>query len=238
MKVWVYVEGPSDVHGLGALWTDWRERLGKQGVGIAILDLANKAQFLRKIGHRAAQKLAEYPRDLVVALPDLYPVEPFRASDYEHNDVRTLSLLQEKAVKKHLTTTFGQREHAASLNMCRFLGRALRHDFEMLLLAASNDLKAFLGTKEDISRRWRQPVEDQNCQHPPKRIVEELFRTKHPKRIAYRDVLHGPQVLGRASGRIESLLFDSNRIVQCPVFKEVLDWIGERTGVPAYKACE
>lgn len=234
MKVWVFVEGPSDRLALRALWAGWCEALRPKGIGIEIIPLEGKSRFLRKIGHRAAEKLVHRGDDLVVGLPDLYPVAPYSETRYAHSDVQTLAVLQQKLVKQSLRETFGFSARDADEAMPRFHGSALKHDLEMLLLAASEALREVLHTQDDIVRRWRQPVEDQNLDTPPKRIVEELFRTKHHQRIAYRDTLHAPEVLRRVSGQLRSVLIDANNRSQCPVFKSVLDWIGERTDVPAY----
>ena len=73
MKVWIFVEGRSDVRALEALWRGWRRKLREQGRGIQLIQLDNKPKFLRKIGSRAMEKLVNDPCDLVVGLPDLYP---------------------------------------------------------------------------------------------------------------------------------------------------------------------
>ena len=56
MKVYFYVEGPSDEKALYALFSSWRVALRSRNVSLSIMNLRNKSQFLRKIGARAAQQ--------------------------------------------------------------------------------------------------------------------------------------------------------------------------------------
>lgn len=73
MKVWIFVEGKSDVQALSSLWRDWKQKLGAKGWGLQFISLDDKSKYFRKIGHRATEKLVHDTRDLVVGLPDLYP---------------------------------------------------------------------------------------------------------------------------------------------------------------------
>ena len=73
MKVWIFVEGRSDVQALSALWSGWQQRLKESGWGIQLISLENKSKYFRKIGPRATEKLEHDVHDLVVGLPDLYP---------------------------------------------------------------------------------------------------------------------------------------------------------------------
>ena len=100
----------------------------------------------------------------------------------------------------------------------------------MLLLAARDRLCAHLGTPDRLGH-WCQPVEDQNHARPPKRVVEELYRQK--KGRAYRDTTDAAAVLASVSD-LRQLLYLESRQLQCPVFKEMLDWLAEKTGVSAY----
>ncbi|MBI4586097.1 MAG: DUF4276 family protein [Planctomycetes bacterium] len=112
----------------------------------------------------------------------------------------------------------------------RFLPTAFKHDVEMLLLAAKEELQTVLGTKDKLGN-WRHPVEDQNQVKPPKYAVEELFQSKKGRK--YRDTVHAKAVLEKVTD-VRRLLFGNGGQPQCPVFKEMIDWISERTGVPAY----
>jgi len=230
MKVWVFVEGPSDRIALESLWKAWKERLREKRHGIAIIPLDDKSRFFRKIGHHVAEKLVGGAQDVAVGLPDLYPSAAYNSTIYKHDSILELQRVQVSEVKRALREVYRQQDPSVQQLLQRFLPSALKHDLEMLLLAAKQELAGYLRVPGNLGS-WREPVEDQNQQRPPKRIIEELFRTK--KGCAYRDTLHAPAVLGRVAD-IRDLLFNQQKQVQCPVFKEMLDWIGARTGVPAY----
>ena len=103
----------------------------------------------------------------------------------------------------------------------------------MLLLAAQKELRSHLRTTDQLGK-WRSPVEDQNQQRPPKHIVEELFRTKSKTKHAYRDTKDASAILRNVTD-IKTIIFNASNQIKCPVFKSLLDWIGEKTGIPAYQ---
>jgi hypothetical protein len=230
----VYVEGPSDQFGLEALWFRWKQALTPKGIGLSIVPLHDKTCFLKFFGQRAAAALAESEDDLVVALPDLYPNKPYADTTWAHGNLQDLRALLTRSVRVALAET--QRIRADRVP--EFLGRlhvsAMKHDFEMLLLAAVQPMRGFLGA-DDALGQWRHPVEDQDQDRPPKRIVEELV-AKHLKR-RYRDTMDAPAVLKRVE-EIGAILRNEHGQIECPAFKETLDWLGEKTGVPAYSLAQ
>lgn len=230
MKVWVFVEGESDRIALNPLWASWQTRLSRSGWGIQIIPLDDKSKFFRKIGPHAAEKIVNDDHDLVVGLPDLYPNGEYSHTKFKHDDLSELKSVQTRLVQDSLQKVFNLSPKNAGSTMARFFPSALKHDLESLLLAAIDELRQVLGTKEMLGK-WQHPVEDQNQQRPPKYIVEELFRTK--KGRAYRDTMHAKVVLEKVTD-IKKLLFSNSGQLECPVFKETMDWIGERTGVAAY----
>ncbi|MDP2894935.1 MAG: DUF4276 family protein [bacterium] len=236
MKVWIFVEGDSDRLALGALWEKcgWRSQLRVKGYGLHMVPLENKDKFLRKIGPRAAEKLMGQEGDLVVGMPDFYPNSPYAAGNMRHDTLEELRELQRTAVERSLGEVYAIQGMHLKNRMRRFYPSALKHEMEMLLLAAKDRLGAVIGTSQRLGG-WVTPVEEQD-QHPsrhPKRIVEELFRTKSPKKKAYRETIHAPAVLGQVTD-LRQLLFLENGSVNCPVFKATLEWVGEMAGVPAY----
>ncbi len=221
MKVWVFVEGRSDVGALEALWGGWRRELRENGRGIQLIQLDNKPKFLTKIGSRAMEKLVNDPCDLVVSLPDLYPNRGI-SDNYRHRNLGELQDVQDRLVRGELEKTGMSRRDVES-HIARFHANALKHDMEVLLLAATDQLQSRLKMSKSPGG-WRRPPEKQNQDKPPKRIVEELFR-KHLKR-SYSEIRDSDAILRNA---------DIHDIVkQCPTFATVIEWIGERTGVPAY----
>lgn len=231
MKVWVFVEGQSDRIALEALWAKWRENLRGKGWGIQIIPLENKSKYFRKIGAHAAEKLANNDQDLAVGLPDLYPNREYEGTPFKHANLNELKAVQTGLVKDSLEAIYGIRAAKLQDALNRFCPTALKHELEMLLLAAHEELRAFLGTRDTLGS-WRHPVEDQNQIKPPKDIVADLFRLKKGRR--YRDTTDAQGVLQRVRD-IKNILYGTSGQIECPVFKEMLDWIGVRTGVGAYQ---
>ena len=220
MKVWIFVEGSSDVKALSALWSGWKQNLREKGWGIQLIPLGDKSKYFKDIGSRAAEKLANDARDLVVGLPDLYPNRDYAKTDYKHDNLRELRDVQTRLVKQHLQQQMVRRTDIDSY-MARFYSSALKHDLEVLLLAATSQLQLRLKMPNRPSG-WRQPPEEQNQDRPPKRIVEELFR-RHLKR-SYRENTDSHAILSKA---------DLRKVAQqCPTFRAMIDWIGEETSVP------
>jgi hypothetical protein len=230
MKVWLFVEGESDRIALSELWAKWEESLKNAHWSLKIIPLENKSKFFRKIGYKAAEKLVGGQDDLVVGLPDLYPNQQYANSPYKHTDINELKIVQMELVRKSLAEVFSFSADRIEGALGRFYATAMKHDLEMLLLATTDELRKVLDTSEALGN-WRHPVEEQNQTKPPKRIVEDLFRTK--KKRSYRETVDSKAVLAKVQS-METILYRNRNELQCPVFKSLLDWIGERTGVPAY----
>ena len=222
MKVWVFVEGDSDVKALSALLNGWKQNLSTKGWGIQVIPLDSKSKYFRKIGSRATEKLANDARDLVVGLPDLYPNRDYADTEYKHNNLQELQGVQRRLVKQHLQQQMGRRADVDS-HIAHFYASALKHDLEVLLLAATSQLQSRL-RMSNMPRSWWQPPENQNQDRPPKRIVEELFRINLKR--SYRENTDSDAILRKADLREVA--------EQCPTFCAMIDWIGEKTGVPGY----
>jgi hypothetical protein len=193
VKVLVYVEGPSDRAALEALVRPVISARREQRVGFSFLALNGKASILKDSGRKAADHLADNPRDWVFALPDLYPMSVYDGTAEQHRSFDELvhlvkSRFQARAAKVAVPET--ARNH--------FRVHCLKHDLEGLLLAAPDALKQRLGTTDALNNHWRKPVEDQNDDRPPKRVVEALF-DKYRKKPRYTDTIDAPWILGRAS---------------------------------------
>lgn len=232
MKIWIFVEGESDRLGLQSLWRNWCAQLRLAGHGIKIISLTSKPHFFRKIGPRVAEKLYANNEDIAIGLPDLYPNQPYAGTRFEHSDMTQLQSIQKREVSNALERVFDVNRPQIRQLLKRFLPSALKHDLEMLLLAAQDQLRSYLGTSENLGN-WRNPVEDQNQNNPPKRIIEELFRTKTRTRRSYRDTIDASAVLQNVTN-IRKIVYSESNQIKCPVFKALLDWIGEKTAIPAY----
>jgi len=75
--------------------------------------------------------------------------------------------------------------------------RCLKHDLEALLLAAPDQLRQRLGTTDKLTKAWCKPVEDQNDDQPPKRVVDALFK-KYRKKRGYIGTMDALWILERA----------------------------------------
>ena len=142
MKVWIFVEGNSDARALSELWSDWKQKLGVKGWGIQLIPLGNKSKYFRNIGPRASEKLVHDTRDLVVGLPDLYPNRDYANTEYKHDNLEELRDVQMRLVKQILQQQ-GKRADVNS-HIARFYASALKHDLEVLLLAATRQLQSRL----------------------------------------------------------------------------------------------
>ena len=192
MKVLIYVEGPSDRAALTALLRPVIDAGQARGVGITFHPQHSKDAVLDDVPHKAADHLADKPQDLVIALPDLYPMSRYAGSRNAHSNFKEL--------KKLFRDRFEAR--ADQLNLAdkvraRFRVHCLKHDLEALLLASPDVLRQRLNTKDQLKKGWRKPVENQNDEQPPKRIVEALFN-KYRKKPGYIDTIDAPWILERA----------------------------------------
>ena len=221
MKVWIFVEGKSDVQALSALWSGWKQKLSEEGWGIQLISLENKSKYFRKIGSRATEKLANDAHDLVVGLPDLYPNRDYANTEYKHDNLEELRDLQTRLVKHNLKQEV--RRADVDGHIARFYASALKHDLEVLILAATSQLQSRLKMSNRPSG-WRQPPEEQNQDKPPKRIVEALFQRELKR--SYRENTDSDAILRDADLR--------EMAEQCPTFRAMIDWIGRKTGVRGY----
>jgi len=193
VRVLVYVEGPSDRAALETLLKSVLNDARQNGVGIQFLPQQGKAAILKHSGMKAADHLSEHPEDWVFALPDLHPMAQYDGTDDEH---RTFDQLAQV-----IRARFEARARKVGLDESvypRFRVHCLKHDLEALLLAVPELLRQRLGTKDALKGHWRIPVEDQNGEKPPKRIVEELFKKYRP-RPGYVETADAPWILGKAS---------------------------------------
>ena len=193
MRVLVYVEGPSDRAALEALLAPLIRTGQERGVGVRFLAAGDKGALLRDVARHAADHLSEHPNDWVFALPDLYPMAPYDGTENAHRSHSELQrLLQGRFTNR------ASRVGVPDAALEHFAVYCLKHDLEVLLLAAPDALRGRLNTTDALRGRWHHPVEDQNGDHPPKRIVEALFASYRGK-PAYIDTVDAPWILRRAN---------------------------------------
>jgi hypothetical protein len=214
MEVLVYVEGRSDMEAMNQLLKPLLERKTAEGVAIRFLEPATgdrKKQLLLAIPERAANILRNRPQTHIVVMPDVYP----KNKGFAHESFAEM--------KAGVLANFRRKLKAAELDDQRLLGRfhifAFKHDLEALLLAFNAGIEARL-KQQQIPVTWTIPVEDQNLDQPPKRIVEALFKTYGE---SYRDTVDAPAILSLA---------DYQAIAEaCPqCFKPFVDYLESLKG--------
>jgi len=186
-RVVVYVEGPSDKAAMEALLKPLLRQRRQQGIAIDFFDAPagdRKKSLLLKIPHRAVNILCNQPATFVVTMPDLYP----RNRGFPHKTYEELAngVLKNfrRAVQRKRIPNNGRLEE-------RFKVFCFKHDLEALVLASRDALRIRLEATS-LPITWTLPVENQNHDQPPKRVVEDLFR-QHRQR--YRDTVDAPLIL-------------------------------------------
>lgn len=190
-RVIVYVEGPSDKAAMEALLEPLLKERRQQGVAIDFLAAPGgdrKKSLLLKVPERAVNILASQSKTLVVVVPDLYP----RNRGFPHENVEELMV----GVAERFQAAVQRKKLRDGARLARrFRAFCFKHDLEALILASHEALAGYLGQARLVPT-WREPVEEQDHEEPPKRIVEELFR-RHGK--TYQPVVDAPLVLRASS---------------------------------------
>lgn len=182
----VYVEGRSDVLALQTLLAPLLKAKQNEGVRIDFFEAPagdRKESVLVRVPRKAANILRGDPNALVAALPDLYP--PNKA--FPHETVEELRGGIKQTFRDHLRDK-GVDDRRVER---RFHVFCFKHDFEALVLAAEEALLKHLET-DTPGVTWRTPVENQNHDKPPKRVVEELFKAHDQK---YVETVDAPRIL-------------------------------------------
>jgi hypothetical protein len=189
-EVIVYVEGPSDESAIEALLESLIQQKRREGVVIEFFEAPRgdkKVSLLTKVPRKAVGIILDKPHSIVVAIPDLYP----RNKGFPHETVDELRA----GILKNFNDALRNRDVEDDVRLRdRFRVFCFKYDLEALILASEEALKNRLGL-DNLEVTWRTPVEDQDHDHPPKRIVEALFK-EHGKR--YRGTVDAPPIL-RAS---------------------------------------
>jgi len=187
-EVIVYVEGRSDKLGMEALLRALLQKKLQEGVVIKFSEAPKgdkKRSVLTKVPRKALEIILDKANAIVVAMPDLYPKDV----GFEHETFDQL----ETGVLEEFNKALMNRRVADDIRIKdRFKVFCFKYDLEALILASEEALKSRLGVNR-LDVTWRKPVEDQDHNHPPKRIVEKLFE-KHGSR--YQATVDAPLILG------------------------------------------
>jgi hypothetical protein len=190
MIVNVYVEGPSDSLALEALLAELLATKLQEGVCIRFIPVPptgdRKTTLLTKMPLKALNILRNDPASKVALLPDLYPPN----KGFDHKTERELqagvkNIFSQAVASKGLGDVPGLAD--------RFKVFCFKHEMEVLLLAAKPNLARYLACS-GFSADWTEPVEDQNQDNPPSRVVERWFRQcgrTYDKTLDARAILQG-----------------------------------------------
>jgi len=215
MRVIIYVEGASDKAALEALLAPLIAAKSQQGIGIEFFSVKGsdnkrggdaKKDLLTKIPIKAVNILKNDPSAIVIALPDLYP----KNKGFPHETVQELEW--------RIMDKFAQALRDKGIDDERIKERfrvfCLKYELESLILAAESELANRLEV-DSLTVTWKIPVEDQNHDVPPNRVVEQLFRDFGK---TYKKTVDAPEILGNID-----YLTIVERCTQC--FKPFVDFI-------------
>lgn len=187
MKIIVYVEGNGDRACLETLLRPLIERKKSLGVLISFVPETRgdrKTALLTKRPLVAANILLNDPDASVVLLPDLYPPN----KGFPHRTCGELKAGMHARFRSALRSKASEDAQAAA----RFQVFCLIHDLEVLLLAADEQLMDDRGIDAPA---WITPVEKQDHDVPPKRVIERLFARTNQ---SYQATVDGPRILASA----------------------------------------
>lgn len=168
------------------LFSDVMELVNENGNAINFYPLYGKERLLNNGPKKAINILRNLPSSYVFLVPDLYPPN----KPFPH-----VSFAELKAELRKRFDVERQRKGCDQRLADRFFIHCFKYDLESLILASEEILLSRL-KKTGFSQGWAKPVENQNHNNPPKRIVEALFRDAGMK---YRDTADVPWVLKRSS---------------------------------------
>jgi hypothetical protein len=190
MRVIIYVEGRSDRDAMEQHLAGVIEDRRLKGIAIEFFDIPpsghNKRTLLKTVPVKAVNILGNDPEAIVIALPDLYPRDIF----FPHSTFLEL----EAGLKTQFEEALRNKKREGDARILqRFRVFCFKHDLEALVLAAEEQLASRLGVEVNAWKaRWTRPVEDQNHNQPPKRIVEALFEERGE---VYRGTVDTPLIL-------------------------------------------
>ncbi len=184
--IYIFVEGPSDKLAMEKLLENIINTASKQGNSINFHPQEGKKPLLNNGPKKALNILRNVPESWVFLLPDLYPKNiPF---------THTTFFELKNELEKHLSHELQVKNCEKRLKE-RFFVHCFKHDLEALLLASEESLMNYLGIKS-FPINWIKPVENQNHDYPPKRIIEKLFKECGKR---YKDTIDAPSILEKSN---------------------------------------
>lgn len=196
MRVIIYVEGRSDKNAMEALLVNLIDQKSEEGVSIEFFPIKGenndkggdaKKDLLLKAPIKAVNILCRTPNSIVILLPDLYP----RNKGFTHETFQQL----EAGIMKNFSQALQKKGIQDERLKERFKVFCFKYEMEALILAAESALRGKLGVTS-LAVTWTIPVEDQNHDRPPSKIVEQLFRDSGKK---YNKPVDPQLILGKTS---------------------------------------
>ena len=197
MYVVIYVEGSSDRDAMEFLLESLIAKKQERGIAIKFASVKGKhnqrggdakKDILIKMPERAVDFLRNQPQSIIALMPDLYP----KNKGFPHETFAEL----ERGIMERFSRALETKGLADDSRIReRFKVFCFQHDLEVLILAAEEQLKEYLGV-DSFKISWQIPVEEQNHDLPPKRIVERLFESCGKK---YQESTDAPLILGSAN---------------------------------------
>jgi hypothetical protein len=179
MRVIIYVEGPSDKNAMEALLVNLIDKKSEEGVSIEFFPIKGgnndkggdaKKDLLQKAPTKAVDILCNNPNSVAIILPDLYP----KNKGFPHETFQQLKA----GIMENFSQALQKKRIQDERLKERFKVFCFKYEMEALILAAESALKDKLGVTDltDLDVTWTIPVENQNHDRPPSKIVEQLFR--------------------------------------------------------------
>lgn len=183
-EVFIYVEGPSDKLGLEVLLSSYLQTTIHRNNYLYIIPMNGKEPLLNKGPIKATNILRNRKNSYVFIVPDLYPQnKPFPHTTYEELKIELMNRFKQELLKKNMNNRISNR----------FYIHCFKYDLEVLLLASYEIMLQRIGL-EKIKRTWKIPVENQNFNKPPKKVIEQIFLNCNKK---YKDTADVPWILAR-----------------------------------------
>lgn len=208
-EIIVYVEGAADKLSMEVLLNPLIQEKLAQGVAINFFETVEgdrKQSLLVKAPIRAVNILQGKPNAIVVLMPDLYPPN----KGFPHTTFNEMK----DGILKNFEHAMQQKNLKDERLFERLKIFCFKYDLEALLLAVPKALALVL-EREELKPTWKIPVENQNHNKPPKKIIETLFAETGQRYIETRDA---PNILGQVN--YEEV---ANACSQC--FKPFVDFV-------------
>lgn len=196
MRVIIYVEGSSDKNAMETLLVKLINKKSEQCVSIEFFPIKGgnndrggdaKKELMLNAPIKAVNIICNNPNSIAIILPDLYP----KNKGFPHETFQQL----EAGIMKNFSQALQKKGIQDERLKERFKVFCFKYEMEALILGAELALQSKLGVTS-LAVTWTIPVEDQNHDRPPSKIVEQLFRASGK---GYKKTVDAKLILGNTS---------------------------------------